>query len=44
MVKAKTFEVQMQQGTLSTTMLINTEIFSIQIVENVFFDIKHSCR
>lgn len=25
MVKAKPFEVQMQQGTLSTTMLINTE-------------------
>lgn len=36
MVKAKPFKVQMQQGTLSTTMLINTEIFSIQIVENVF--------
>ena len=36
MVKAKPFEVQMQQGTLSTTMLINTEIVSKQIVENAF--------
>lgn len=41
MVKAKPFEVQMQQGTLSTTMLINTERFSKQ---KCFFDIKHSCR
>ena len=42
MVKAKLFEVQMQQGTLSTTMLINTEIFSNS--GKCFFDIKHSCR